>query len=209
VWNEANLSGFWQGGPNPAKYTAMLKLCYSAIHAADPGATVLTEGSSPAGSYNNPGSSSNMNGVNFLEQIYANGGQGYFDAVAHHPYSFPYRPSYAATWSAWYQMFGTSPSLRSLMIANGDGAKKIWATEWGLPTNGVAGDGHVTEAEQAAQVTEAFQLFGSYSWAGPLFVHNFRDDGTSTSTRENFFGLTRWDFSQKPSWTAFRTAATA
>jgi hypothetical protein len=207
VWNEANLAGFFMPKPDPAKYTAMLKLCYSAIKAADPAATVLTAGSAPAGSYNNPGSSSNMNGINFLEQIYANGGKGYFDAVAHHPYSFPYPPSYVATWSAWYQMFGTTPSLRSVMTANDDADKKIWATEWGEPTNGVSGDGHVSESEQAADLTEAFRLYGSYSWAGPLFVHNFRDDGTDTSTRENFFGLLRRDFSQKPAWTAFHTAA--
>ena len=209
VWNEANLAGFFQPRPDPAKYTAMLKACYTAIKAADPGATVLTAGSSPAGSYNNPGSPSNINGINFLEQIYANGGKGYFDAVAHHPYSFPYPPSYVASWSAWYQMFGTTPSLRSVMIANGDGDKKIWATEWGEPTNGVSGDGHVSETQQATDLSEAFKLFGSYPWAGPLFVHNYRDDGTDTSTRENFFGLLHRDFTQKPSWTAFHTAATA
>lgn len=73
----------------------------------------------------------------------------------------------------------------------------------------MTGDGHVTESQQAADLTEAFRLFGSYSWAGPLFVHNFRDDGTDTSTRENFVGLIRRDFSQKPSWTAFHTAATS
>ena len=94
------------------------------------------------------------------------------------------------------------------MIAHGDGAKKIWATEWGAPTNGPAGSGFVSEAEQASQLTEAFALFDSYSWAGPLFVHDFRDDGTTTDTRENYFGLIRFDFSQKPSYRAFRTAAT-
>ena len=135
VWNEPNISGFFQPRPDVAKYTAMLKACYSRIKAVDPGATVITGGNSPAGSYNAPCATActNINPVNFLEGIYANGGAGYFDALAHHPYSFPAKPSTVANWSAWYQMAGTSPSLRSLMIAHGDGAKKIWATEWGAP----------------------------------------------------------------------------
>ncbi len=209
VWNEPNISGFFQPRPDVAKYTAMLKACYSRIKAVDPSATVITGGNSPAGSYNAPCATActNINPVNFLEGIYANGGAGYFDALAHHPYSFPAKPSTVANWSAWYQMAGTSPSLRSLMIAHGDGAKKIWATEWGAPTNGPAGSGFVSEAEQASQVTEAFALFRSYSWAGPLFVHDFQDDGTSTTTREHFFGLIRYDWSQKPSYAAFRAAA--
>jgi hypothetical protein len=207
VWNEPNLAGFFSPSPNIAKYTAMLKACYSAIKSVDPNSIVMTGGTAPAGSYNDPGSSYNINPINFLEGIYANGGKGYFDAVAHHPYSFPYDPSTAQAWSPWYQMFGTSPSLRSVMTANGDGSKKIWGTEWGAPTNGPSGSGYVSETTQAAQVTQAFKLWTSYSWTGPLFVYDFRDDGTSTSTRENFFGLVRYDWSQKPAWAAFKAAA--
>src|SRR5207248_98801 len=166
VWNEPNLTAFFQPKPDVVKYVGMLKACYTAIKAVDPSATVVTGGTSPAGSYNAPCSSacSNVNGINWLEGIYANGGKGYFDAVGHHPYSFPSPPSTVAGWSAWYQMFGTSPSLRSVMVANGDGDKKIWGTEWGAPTNGPAGSGFVSESTQAAQVTEAYTLWKSYTW---------------------------------------------
>lgn len=206
VWNEPNTGGMFAGA-SVSKYTAMLKLCYTAIKSVDPNSTVVTGGTAPAGKYNSPGSSSNVNGINWLEGIYANGGKGYFDAVGHHPYSYPYDPSTQADWSAWYQMFGTSPSLRSVMAANGDGGKKIWATEWGAPTNGPSGSGYVSESTQAAQVAQAFKLWSSYTWAGPLFVYDFRDDGTSTSTKENFFGLLRNDWSQKPAFAAYKSAA--
>jgi len=211
VWNEPNNAPFFQPRPDIAKYTAMLKACYTAIKAVDPSATVVTAGMSPAGKYNNPCSTpcANINPINFLEGIYANGGGGYFDAVGHHPYSFPYAPSTVGDWSAWQQMAGTNPSLRSVMVANSDGEKKIWATEWGAPTNGPNTSETVTEAVQASQVTEAFRLYKSYSWAGPLFVYNFRDDGTSSDTRENFFGLVRHDFSQKPAFGAYQAAASA
>jgi polysaccharide biosynthesis protein PslG len=207
VWNEPNTGGMFAPTPDVAKYTAMLKSCYTAIKSVDSNSTVVTGGTAPAGKYNASGSSSNVNPINWLEGIYANGGKGYFDAVAHHPYSYPYAPSTVADWNAWYQMFGTTPSLRSLMVAHGDGAKQIWGTEWGAPTNGPSGSGYVSESTQAAQTTEAFKLWTSYSWAGPLFVYNGRDNGTSTSTRENFFGLLRYDWSQKPAFAAFKAAA--
>ena len=210
IWNEPNITTFFMPRPDVAKYTAMLKACYPRIKAVDPSATVVTGGNSPAGWYNAPCGGSpcaNINPINFLEGIYANGGGGSFDAVGHHPYSFPNPPSTVANWNPWYQMAWTSPSLRSVMTANGDSAKKIWATEWGAPTNGPAGSGFVSEAVQASHLTEAYSLFGSYSWAGPLFVHDFQDDGTSTTTREHFFGLLRYDWSQKPSYVAFKAAA--
>jgi polysaccharide biosynthesis protein PslG len=212
VWNEPNLTAFFQPKADVVKYTAMLKACYTQIKAVDPSSIVITGGTSPAGSYNSPCGSSactNVNGINWLEGIYANGGKGYFDGVGHHPYCFPYDPSYVAGWSAWYQMFGTTPSLRSVMVANGDGDKKIWGTEWGAPTNGPAGSGYVSESTQAAEVTSAYTLWKSYPWAGPLFTYEFRDNGTSTTSRENFFGLVRYDLSQKPSYAAYKSAVAA
>jgi hypothetical protein len=89
------------------------------------------------------------------------------------------------------------------MVANGDGAKKIWATEFGAPTNGPTGT-FVSEDAQSRMVSTGLSLFRSYDWAGPLFWYSGRDVGTSTSTRENFFGLLRNDFSPKPAYLALR-----
>lgn len=202
VWNEPNVPAFWTPSPNPAAYTRLLKAAYPAIKAADPGATVLTGGTAPA-----PTDGTSFSPVEFLKRVYANGGQGYFDAVSHHPYSWPAAPGQAESWSAWYQMYGTNPSLRSTMVDNGDGAKKIWATEFGAPTNGPSGS-HVSEATQATMIAEAYTVWQTYSWGGPLFTYSGRDLGTSTDTRENFFGLMRYDFTKKPSFAAYQAAAT-
>lgn len=207
VWNEPNLSAFFQPRPDVAKYTAMLKACYARIKAVDPSATVVTGGTAPAPACSTS-TCSTLSPVQFLQGIYANGAAGSFDAVGHHPYSFPYAPSTVADWSAWYQMFGTNPSLRSVMTANGDSAKKIWGTEWGAPTGGASGSGFVSESVQAAHISEAYRLFASYPWAGPLFVYNFHDNGTDANDRENFFGMIRFDWSQKPGYAAYRAAAT-
>ena len=134
VWNEPNMKSFWTPSPNVGDYTRLLKAAYPAIKGADPQATVLTGGTAPA-----PDDGTSYSPVTFLKGIYANGGGNSFDAVSHHPYCWPAFPGDPEAWSAWYQMYGTSPSLRSLMTSNGDGGKKIWATEFGAPTDGPAG----------------------------------------------------------------------
>jgi hypothetical protein len=195
LWNEPD-GTFWTGGKPapPGAYADMLRRTYPAVKAADPSATVITGGLVG-------------NDWEFVQALYANGAKGSFDAVAHHPYTWGILPGTAQDWSAWYQMYGTSPSLRSTMVDNGDGAKKIWATEFGAPTNGPSGS-FVSESDQADQVTVGFAKWRSYDWAGPLFWYAARDAGTATDTRENFFGIVRSDFSAKPALAAYRTAVT-
>jgi hypothetical protein len=56
-------------------------------------------------------------------------------------------------------------------------------------------------------LTRAYKLFNSYRWAGPLFWYAARDQGTDRSTREDFYGLLRKDFSPKPASDAYRALA--
>src|SRR5207248_4098090 len=200
VWNEPNNSASWAPRPDPAAYTRVLRAAYPAIKGADPGATVLSGGTGP-----NINDGTQIAPVDFLEAIYANGGRGSFDAVGHHPYCWPAYPGDAQGWSARYQMYGTSPSLRSVMVANGDGAKKIWATEFGAPTNAPS-DPYVSESTQAAMLTKAYQLYRSYDWAGPLFFYQGRDQ--SATNTEDAMGITHYDFTAKPAYTAYQQAAT-
>jgi hypothetical protein len=200
VWNEPNQSGAWTPKPDPAAYTQLLRAAYPAIKGADPRATVVTGGTGPA-----PNDGTQIAPLDFLNAVYASGGAGSFDAVAHHPYTFPANPGEAQAWSPWYQMYGTAPSLRSLMIAHGDGAKKIWATEFGAPTSGPSGS-YVSEAVQASMVTRAISEWRTYPWAGPLFFFQGRDLYPNADSRENFFGLLRYDFSPKPAYAAYQAA---
>lgn len=155
------------GTTNPGLYTALLKLVYPALHAADPAATVLLGSFCPYGSYVAPtgtwngtawgggtapgqyGGSYNtstgdysgvVNPIAWLQTLYAAGAHGYFDAVGVHPYSAPVYPTDTSSWDAWYQMFGTATSIYSLMEANGDTSTPIWVTEFGwLTDNSVTG----------------------------------------------------------------------
>jgi hypothetical protein len=82
------------------------------------------------------------------------------------------------------------------MAANGDAAKKLWATEYG---NAVPD--WTNESGQASRLSQAMTAWKTYSWAGPFLIHNLWDVHGST------FGLLRSDWSQRPAWFAFQTAA--
>ena len=121
--------------------------------------------------------------------------------------------SYVEDWNAWMWMSQTSPSLRSVMTANGDAAKPIWLTEFGAPTGGpkaladlssyitIKNSDHVSEELEAKILTDAYVTNKQYSWSGPLFWYSYKDLGTSQSTNENFFGIIRSDGSKKQAYT--------
>jgi hypothetical protein len=203
IWNEPNISAFWAPAPSAAAYTAMLELAYRAIKRARPAATVVSAGLSPFASYGTA-DAQHVNPITFLEQMYANGARGSMDAVGWHPYNFPWGLDYYG-WSAWSQMAETTPSARSVMQANGDGAKRIWATEWGAPTG--TSTSSVTDSGQATLVAAALQKLKSFRWAGPSFFYSYRDKGKDPSDREQNFGIVRYDWSRKPAYAAFQRVA--
>lgn len=211
VWNEPNLWSFWQTGANVVAYTNLLQAAYAAIKSQDPSATVVTGSMGPAAT-----AGGDIAPIDFLAGLYANGAKNSFDAVGYHPYSYPARPTYTAPWNGWSQMYLTAPSLRSVMTANGDSAKQIWLTEFGAPTGGPgavstaadynfsANPDHVTEELQTLIMQDAILTMAGQTWDGPLFFYTYKDSGTSPTTNENFFGVIRFDGTQKPSYQAIK-----
>ncbi len=204
VWNEANHGAFVQPLVDAAFYTEMLKQAYVALHRADFWSTVLAAGTAPAP--DDP-SGRDMQPVTFLNKIYAYGGQKYFDAFAHHPYSFPCSPLLAKPWNA----FGQTAVLYLTMAMHGDGAKKVWGTEAGAPTGadlGVCESGlpavSVSEAVQAWDVHEYLSGWTTFSaFTGPLIWFSIRDGGTNPWVRDDNFGLLRRNFTAKPAFQVF------
>ena len=191
IWNEPNNPAFWSPAPNPAAYTADLIAAYPAIKAVDPAAVVLTGGLAPQADTSN-----SYDIVTFFADMYADGAQGSFDAVGDHPYTFPADPG-TVSQGAWAEMDQTSVSLRSLMTAHGDAAKKIWITEFGAPT------GTVTDAQQATELTQAIAAAKSTSWIGAFYIYTWSDQFGGEG-----FGLLDSSGQPKPAYTAV-TALTA
>jgi hypothetical protein len=188
IWNEPNLFTMWAPRPDVVKYTALLKAAYPKIKAVDPGATVMTGGMSPA--YDAP-DGSQVHPVTWTKGIYANGGKNYFDAMANHPSSFPYSSNLVADWHPFVQ----TKTIYSFMESQGDGHKKIWATEIGFPTG--THDRAVSELTQGERMAESIEAWQSNAFAGPIFMYEARDAGTNTNDVYQMFGLYRNDGTPK------------
>ncbi|MBI3226425.1 MAG: tandem-95 repeat protein [Mycolicibacterium cosmeticum] len=185
VWNEPNANFFWAPVPDAAQYTALLKVAYAAIKEADPDAVVIA--ASVGAGAEDPGVA--INPVTFLAQMYAAGAGGYFDAVSFHPYQ------YGLLFSVGEGHAGTpvtqAEQMYALMLANGDGNKKIWATEYGVPTS------VVSEAAQAAYIGDFLRTWRTLDFAGPAFLHTFADYPDADPIQATF-GLFRQDWTPKP-----------
>ncbi|SDE23913.1 Cellulase (glycosyl hydrolase family 5) [Paracoccus isoporae] len=199
IWNEPNLASNWPPRPDPAAYAAVLAAAYDAIHAADPEATVLLGGLSPAAWTGPPVIMRHYAAPAFLAAIYAAGAGDSFDAVAFHPYSYPEGPSGSDPANGWAMMTG---EIRDIMRENGDSDKKIWITEYGAPTND--GHGGISEAAQAEMFAESLRLARQLDWAGPLFWYSYRDLGEDPQSNENWFGVIDHDGRRKPAWHEMR-----
>ncbi len=204
IWNEPNVAP----NANVAVYSTVLRGSYSAIKAVDPSAMVLSGGLAPAAD-----GGGNIAPATFVQALYADQDRAYFDALALHPYTYPVSVGYQAIWNSWLQM----AIIQNSMQANGDGAKKIWITEFGSPTNGpgslrqqnqltfVYGSDYLSEQTQQTLLQDALAYYIQNSASfGPFFFYSLHDNGTNTNTPENFFGLLRYDWSQKPAYQTFQ-----
>ena len=125
-----------------------------------------------------------MSPSTFLTDIYADGAQGHLDAVGIHPDSYPDDIMDRSSSNTFDEM----PTFHQIMVNNGDGAKQIWSTQFGIPTGTDTAGGAVSVQSQAQQLSEAFAQIKRWSWAGPLFYYNWQD-GPDAATIDQNFGL--------------------
>ncbi|MCX6467823.1 MAG: beta-xylosidase [Corynebacteriales bacterium] len=200
VWNEPNIVNFAAPAPDVAVYGRMLSAASIAIRTnAAPGVTIVTAGLSPA-----VDGGGNIAPTRFLSTLYRVADSASWDAVGIHPYSYPYLPLDSSSKS--FNAFAQLPALYATMRRNGDGAKKLWVTEYGAPTGGTSKQ-RVSEQFQADSLWSAIMSTRSRGHFGPFFVYSLRDAGTDTSDVEDNFGLLRNDFSPKKAYGAVRATA--
>lgn len=196
VWNEPNYSRFWPGGADPTAYTALLKASYVALKTQNPAAMVVFGGPS-------------LNDYKFIEGAYAAGAKGYFDVMSVHPYSCAKSPetvSRDASDRITSNSFTGYREVRASMLARGDD-KPIWFTEFGWSTT--TQECGVSEAKQADYLTRAMKLIEQDRYVQVALWYNLRNnywthDGDDVESR---YGLTRTDYSHKPSYGAFKAYA--
>jgi hypothetical protein len=230
IWNEPNYSEFF-GDIHHRKYTdadvakfgGMLRSAYRAMKSQAPGATVIGPGLGQAGTYQQVGGNGWMNEQRYLEKLYdplIGNAKGSFDALSIHPYGDFYWGTdgdryydYAGAaddWVGWNKMYQTKPSIRSIMVANGDGDKKIWATEIGAPAkrdfDGAWSTGTgTTEVVQSAITAQVVKRWSALPFAGGLAWYA-GIDSSSALVEDDRWGLLRSDWSPKPGYAALRDA---
>jgi hypothetical protein len=180
VWNEPNRLIFAKYGDNSTaerrgRYWELVKIAYEQIHTACAQCVVVAGPSTkPFTGYpeDDP--------AQWLTWGYENGYGEFFDALAFHPY--PERvPTAPACDRPWENLFGPLDeqqpcggiaAMRSVMVRNGDGDKKIWATEWGMsfpPPN------DATLEERSRAFANTVRLWRELPYAGPLFLYTVVD----------------------------------
>lgn len=207
IWNEADDSLFWENGPDPAVYAALLRATYPVVKARDPAAVVVSTGMVG-------------NDFDFLQRLYDNGAAGSFDAVGVHtdtacllaPPDYFYRE---ADGRIGRFAFTGYREVHHVMARNGDGAKPIWITELGWNTSSTApnscrdGNGAgrkpagVTQAQQAKNLTDAYRCLAADPYVAVALWFSLQD----TPGRPNYdghLGLLRADGRAKPAYAAMR-----
>jgi hypothetical protein len=207
VWNEADGNVFWENGPNPVAYAALLRAAYPAIKASNPSAMVLSTGLI-------------ANDSEFLTQLYDNGAQGSFDAVAVHtdnaclvapPSSFYREPDGRIGRYA----FTGYREVHHVMELHGDGAKPIWMTElgWNTATSapnsckegmwaGTKPEG-VSPGVQAKNLTDAYNCLAADPYVTVAMWFSLQDI-PGGSGYDSHLGLMRADGAQKPAYAALK-----
>ncbi len=109
IWNEPNLTRYWNVAPWAPAYVSLLKAANAALKAADPGSRTILAGL-PNESWL------------ALRAIYAEGARGSFDVVALHPYTG--KPANVVKLVRF---------ARREMRQRGDAALGVWVTELSWP----------------------------------------------------------------------------
>lgn len=207
IWNEPNLDYEWgYQSPDPAAYTELLQVAYTAIKQVDPEAIVIGGGLSTTGE----GSPTAYGDLAFLQAMYDADAKGYFDAFGSHPYSFGHNPDIVNPYGL---SFSRVTEQHAIMTANGDGETPIWITEtgWVLQTSWHL-DEHeaigVTEMEQAEYVARAYQKAAQeWPFVEGLFLFNLDFSTVAwypSAEPMRWYAILNPDGTPRPAYTALR-----
>jgi len=183
VWNEPNLDHFWPPKSDPAAYTELLRVTYTAIKESDPTAKVV-------------GCSTSGVDLNFIRSVLDGGGGQYMDILSIHPYSGNQSTDVA----------DEREGIRQLrqMLVEFELDLPIWVSEVGFQTS--TDDNGVSEADQGALLVRTYlTLFAE--GVDVVINYDFIDDGDDPDEWEQNFGIVHHNLDPKPAYHAIKTAA--
>jgi hypothetical protein len=206
VWNEQNLAREGGGAPMPpASYIALLSAAYKTIKSADSSVIVVSGAPTPAGDV--PGAA--IDDISYLNAMYAAGLKNVSNAIGVHPsgYNCPatadwqtvtdpsagFRGPFDNRHHSWC-FRGTMEGYRAALVANGDGNKLLWPTEFGWAVSSTPQTNYEyaadnTRAEQAQWIGEAYQQAKQWGWVGPMFLWNLNYAITRPGSEQAAFSI--------------------
>jgi hypothetical protein len=206
VWNEPNHRPF-NDQPNLERwiprYVDLLNKTYREIKKADRNIIVTTGGTSPRGTDAN-----GFSPIEWTKGLYARTPPR-FDALAHHPYSFPYPASTAKDWNSCWQTLTIAAVVRWNEALRSMPMKPIYATEVNFPSyppDHAPIERAVDERTQVDRFLDLAHLWRSWEWTGPLIWFGVRD-GKDGDLAKTHGGLHRADGTPKPIVPYFREVA--
>jgi len=188
LWNEMNSPSFWYRKPNARQYVGLLRTFTPAIKSADPSAKIVL-----GGLFRTPRIRNGIRLDRYLPAIYKAKAKPLFDAVAMHPYSTTPKDALRAV-----------QETRRIMAQYKDKKAKLWITEVGWATGGVATPLTVSPQRQASYLTRTFNVLaqnrGRMKIAGVIW-YSWRD--LPGGVWFNHTGLFTQTLDPKPAWNAF------
>jgi len=214
IWNEENMLREWHGQiMTPHQFVSLMQAAYTAIKAACPQAIVVSGAPTPAG--DTPAS---IDDLNYLRQAYQAGLGRWCDAVGVHPSGFANppdsrvgtstAPSHNSHRSFFYRE--TMESYHQVMVNNGDGAKRLWPTEfgWGVSSNphpGYEYEAYNTWELQAQYIMRAYEMARNWGWVGPMFLWNLNWAVFEPNQEQAAFSIVGPGWSHRPAYHALAT----
>ena len=189
IWDEPNLDDAWGGlDPRPSEYVALLATARDAIRAADPTATIVAAALAPT----TETGGQNISDIRYLQALYDHGARDLMDVVAGKPYGFDHPPDDRRVDERLLN-FSRIVALREVMVANGDGRKPLWASDYGwnaLPEGWRGNEsiwGEVTPTERGDYTLAAIKRARrEWPWLGAMFLQHWQPDAPPSSAQWGF-----------------------
>lgn len=219
VWNEQNLAREWGGlgrRLSASQYIELLRPAYAAIRTADPFMVVISGAPTPTGV--NDGDIA-IDDLVYLQQMYDAGLKDVSDAIGEHPSGYNNAPDddvdNNSTGTTSFKRhpsfyFSTFRRYRDIMVANGDGGKQLWFTEFGWasaldPFPEFAYARENTEQIQAQYLVRALEIGRSTGYVAAMFVFNL-NYAASADPQDRFgnraFAILKADWTARPAYIA-------